>query len=131
MKKQDWEKIILNIKTSDSGEILTDSTLFVKTKVNKSGQIVLTCFPLVITEEEKIEYAKMRIEQIKEDFDVKMFLKEIQVDYTKGIVSLWKYEYEEKMQAECSRSDTFSFDIGLYLALSRRLNLEINPSYFM
>lgn len=103
-----------------------------KITTDSSGQVTMKCFPYLTNEQDKVEYARQRIAQMYVDFPgvFEELMGTIRIRYNEKIIEN-VYSWNKKVRAQLNKNDTFSLDIGVYLYLSRGLDLEINPSYFL
>lgn len=126
---------VVDLKTNQQ-KLLNSKTLM-KVSTDDSGLLTMECFPYLDTFEEKVEYAQHRIAEISKAYPefVKTLLSSMRIDYYRK--QIWsrlgnpKQFHKGGGWSKVSHDDTFSFDIGIYLYLSRALQLDINPSYFL
>lgn len=126
---------LVDLKTNR--QVLLNSRTLMKMTVDDSGLTTMVLFPYLDTFAEKVEYAQHRIAEISKAYPefVKTLLSSMRIDYYRK--QIWsrlgnpKQFHKSYGWSKVSHDDTFSFDIGIYLYLSRALHLDINPSYFL
>lgn len=118
-------------------QVLLNSRTLMKVTVDDSGLTTMVLFPYLDTFAEKVEYAQERIAEISKAYPeyVKTLLNVMRIDYYRK--QIWsrlgkpRHFHKSGGWSKVSHDDIFSFDIGIYLYLSRALQLDINPSYFL